>query len=157
MTQAGRLFSSGRCDLDLICILMTETYFRSTGIRILEYLAFRILNWVYPRRAKIVSLGPAQIQARFWRTRPSLSSILCSLHAYDILDHYMVLHGARDQDLRKKIAIHVGEVRGYYFSMALYFRTIAQYWADHRQHLIAEKTAPDEPYVDAHLTYYVSN
>lgn len=110
-----RLWSSGRRDLDVIAILMTESYFRSASFRILEFVCYYLLKFIGISRADTISLGIGQVQARHWTLRPTFSSINSFELAYDLVASFMPESAS---NLRAKVAIHVGEVRGYYMRVA---------------------------------------
>jgi hypothetical protein len=125
------LLQSERRDLDVIAIVLTETFFRPKQIRLLEFLSFKILSFLGCSRANIVSLGMGQVQARHWRMPITLFRILSPMAAYDVTIRYWEEHRWLGLPLPKKIARHVGELRFYYLEIAIRCRDEAQKWARH--------------------------
>lgn len=114
--RISRLTSSQRTDHDVIAIMMTESHFRGSGFRLLEYMAFRILRAINHRRADTISLGVGQVQARHWRTAPTFWNFDSEECAYDLIASSFA--GKPMLSFQEKVAIHVGEVRGHYMAIA---------------------------------------
>lgn len=107
---------------------MTESFFRSDLLRIVEYIVFRTLAIVGHPKAQLISLGIAQIQARYWKRKPTLCDVLSPLNGYDSLYDYLSTRRKLGGPLRCKVAVQVGEVRGYYFNLAIFFRDVVMVW-----------------------------
>ena len=122
------LLGTGRTDPRLIGILMTESFFRGPLRRLFEYFAFYTLRIVRHRRAGRISLGLAQLQARHWKSRPTIDSVLSPIRAYDMLDDYLAGRGCRYASTRNIVAAQVGEIRGHYFELVESFTQIANTW-----------------------------
>ena len=127
------LFKSGRTDPEIVGILMTESFFRGPAWRLLEFLVYNLLVLIRRPRAKSISLGIAQVQARHWTSKPHFDAILSAAHAYDTLCIYLRDHGRLSTCLRNKVAVQVGEVRGYYLTLAENFTNAARKWIERRR------------------------
>lgn len=125
------ILKSGRNDLDAIAIVLTEAFFRGRKIRILEFLIFKIFKYLRYSRANTISLGMAQVQARHWRIPITLFRILSPITAYDVTMRYWHENGLLSLPLSNKIAKHVGELRYYYYDIAVRCHDRAQYWVLH--------------------------
>jgi hypothetical protein len=132
-----RLWATGRQDLDVIAILMTESHFRSSGFRIFEFTCYSLLRLIRSPRANTISLGLGQVQARHWPLPPKWSSVGSAEVAYDLISESMPTSTV---SLRAKVAVHVGEVRGFYMGVAEAFHKQATAMA-HKASLSAS-TAP---------------
>jgi len=111
--------------------VLTESFFRPEQIRLLEFLGFQILRYIGCPRARVISLGMAQLQARHWRIPITLFRILSPMTAYDVTIRYWEENRWLGLPLPKKIARHVGELRFYYLNIAIRCRDEAQKWASH--------------------------
>lgn len=140
-----RLWTTDRRDIDVIAILMTESHFRSPAFRTFEFVCYSLLRYMWSSRAGRISLGVGQVQARFWPERPTLASISSPELAYDLIRASLLLRP--ETSLRAKVAIHVGEVRGYYMKVAERFRDQATRMANK-----ASLLTPDPPPVTAAMT-----
>ncbi len=125
------LLKSSRDDFDAIAIVLTEAFFRSKQIRLIEYICFQIFKHISRSRANIFSLGMAQVQARHWRMPITLFGILSPMTAYDVTIKYWEENGWLGLPLPKKIARHVGELRFYYLNIAMRCRDEAEKLARH--------------------------
>jgi len=117
-----RLWASGRRDLDVIAILMAESHFRSSSFRVFEFFCYSVLRLIRCPRANTISLGIGQVQARRWSMEPTWSSLNSADVAYDLISASMP---ERATSLRAKVAIHVGEVRGFYMAVTESFHSQA--------------------------------
>lgn len=113
------LCHNGRCDNDIIAIILTEALFRPSYFLLCEFFIYQVLLIVCPARAKTVSLGCGQVQARHWNSSVTFRAIFDWIIAYDLV--LMHLGKVNDAALSKKVACHVGERRKYYHSIATYF------------------------------------
>ncbi len=139
-----RLWATGRQDLDVIAILMTESHFRSPGFRIFEFACYSFLRLIRSPRANTISLGLGQVQARHWTLPPKWSSVGSAEVAYDLISESMPASAA---SLRAKVAVHVGEVRGFYMEVAEAFHKQATAMANK-----ASLSTPAPPRVQSAMT-----
>ncbi len=124
--KIARLLRSNRKDVDAISIILAEMYFRPPAILLLEYVFYKLCLLFSPVRARHVSLGMAQIQARHWHNQINLQTITSIDCAYDELMHMWKFNDVVNLPLRKKIAFHVGETRTFYLSVVNECKTYAE-------------------------------
>lgn len=102
---------------------MTESYFRGASFRVFEFFCYSILRLFRSPRADTVSLGLGQVQARRWAVELTWSSVNSWEVAYDLISESFPESAC---SLRAKVAMHVGEVRGFYMTVAEGFHTQAK-------------------------------
>lgn len=124
--EIGRLFTSGRKNPDIIAILITESFFRPSLQLFVELVFFNLCKVAGLRRAQNVSLGRGQIQAKHWNKKITLASVFCLKTAYDNVNAIWSAHGIEEKPLAKKIAFHVGELRTFYFYIAVAAREFVE-------------------------------
>jgi len=113
-----RLIHCGRDDADIIAIMITESYFRPAHLRLLEFACYVVLRLVKHPYSSRISLGIGQLQVRHFLRPPRIEDCFSYTTAYDALVHHHTLNGTISAPLQRKVAIHVGEVRGFYMRIA---------------------------------------
>ena len=70
-----RLRQEGEGHTDVLALLAVESFYRPRCRRAGEYLLWAALSLAAPRRLARLSVGPAQVQLRHWRTLGHLDGI----------------------------------------------------------------------------------
>lgn len=120
-----RLHRSGRSNPVVWAVMLSETFFRPPGQRLVEYLAWIVLGAAAPRYATRISAGIAQVQIRHWVAlgilrgpRPSPESLrrLASVELnYDVCAALLMPRaGAEGLTVRRVAAVYRGEARSYH-------------------------------------------
>ncbi|MCJ8165253.1 hypothetical protein MKJ04_10395 [Pontibacter sp. E15-1] len=121
-----KLIENGRTDLNVIALILCESYFRKTTDRLVEYLAMPFLYLLNKKRFESLSIGVGQIQLKHWIKVKKIQSPL-SLNAYSsyfsVIENYDLLNELIKQNLgsryndSKLIAFHTGETRKFHFNL----------------------------------------
>lgn len=118
------LYATRRTERQVLAVLLTETFFRDSVQRFLEYGTWLVLSAIWPSRAARLSVGIAQIQLRHWVRLGSLRSTRFSVRAlaavmsleanYDICAALLRERGLLEATPRQVAAAYRGEARGYH-------------------------------------------
>lgn len=119
---------TGRNDLNIITIILSEMYFAPPKKRFLEYCGWLFCSIFYPARLNYLSLGISQIQLRHWTAygslkckRASLASFLTLLNPLSNYDMTYRLLGDCDRVPKKLLGAYRGEARTYHLAVYNYF------------------------------------
>jgi hypothetical protein len=118
------LRASGRSEIEVLALILTETFFRDKLHRILEYSAWMILAFVWPARVCRLSVGISQMQLRHWvrlgylqNVRPrfaALRTTMCAEANYDVCRSFLVSTGVELSNPRRLGTVYCGEARAYH-------------------------------------------
>lgn len=121
-----KLVHSGRTDLNVIALILCESYFRKKKDRIIEYFAMPFLYLINRNRFNKLSIGIGQIQLKHWiKFKKNKSPISLSAYSsyFSVLNNYDLINELVKQNLNldytdsKLIAFHTGETRKYHFDL----------------------------------------
>lgn len=120
------LINSGRTDINVIAIILCETYFRKKQDRIVEYFSMPFLFFLNYSRFQRLSIGIGQIQLRHWIRLKKISvplSIESYLIYFSVKNNYDVLDNLISSNLKKGfsetelISFHTGESRKFHITL----------------------------------------
>lgn len=122
------LIATGRKDPAVLAILFTESFFRDSIARSIEYVAWLFLVAVGHRRADSISVGLAQIQVRHWVHFGYGRSWWSLLHFTDPIANYDVCAALVDEvresgDHRALLARYTGKTTVYHHKVYGQFLT----------------------------------
>lgn len=127
----ARLFATKRTDRQVLAVLLTETFFRDSIQRLLEYGVWLALGALWPSRSAHLSVGRAQVQLRHWvrkdllpSTRFSFRSLarVMSIEAnYDVCASLLRERDLLEATPRQVAAAYCGEARGYHVQTLEWF------------------------------------
>jgi len=129
----SQLIQSGRTDLNVIALILCESYFRKDVDRFIEYCAMPVLFFINKKRFERLSIGIGQIQIRHWIkikqpqspfSIKSYSSYFSILENYDVLKELIQSNLDKGYNDSKLIAFHTGETRKYHFSLFQELKTL---------------------------------
>lgn len=125
------LAASGRCEPKILALLATETYFRSTIHRVLEYLYWIVIDAINPARADFISLGISQAQVHHWRRAGIVSqtSLRISTLArfwnpflnYDVCNFVLSTNMVNTENMAVILRAYTGRVTRYHLSVFAFF------------------------------------
>jgi len=112
----------------IVAILATEDVFRPWTRRFVEYLAWAILSVIWPARARLLSVGLAQVQVRHWAglgkmhsVWPTPANMLTAWSRnenYDVAEAYVRSRLGSAPWTAREIAKHyVGEARAWHVAV----------------------------------------
>lgn len=122
----SKLIQSGRTDLNVISLILCETYFRKNTDRLIEYVAMPFLLLINQNRFNRLSIGIGQIQLRHWMRIKHIKkpiSIKSYLVYLSVLQNYDVIKVLIQSNLdqgnndSKLIAVHTGETRKFHYDL----------------------------------------
>ena len=120
------LFKSGRNDINIIALILCESYFRKSLDRLIEYIAMPILFVFRKKRFSKLSIGIGQIQLKHWeniqeKQSPisinSFQKYLSTFENYDLLKMRVEENLGNDFSDSKLIAFHTGETRSFHYKL----------------------------------------